>query len=81
MPSAEGRWRTREGQVLLLSQMTDSHLQNAINMIERGALKRPGKLSKLKDEQARRMTPVVVIHMPLSTATQPTGRLFRDETD
>lgn len=54
-------WRTQDGVEIPLDKITDKHLQNIINMIVReepdfvNGFDAEDWLSKLKDEQARRL--------------------------
>ena len=35
------KWRTADGKVMLIKDMTDNHLQNSINMLKRTLAERP----------------------------------------
>lgn len=37
MPTLEIKWRTRDGREISVREMTDSHLTNTVNMLERNA--------------------------------------------
>ncbi len=39
------KWKTREGDILELSKMTDSHLVNACKMLKRQLASKPGYMS------------------------------------
>ena len=76
-------WKTREGRVMLMSEMGDSHLQNSINMVKRKLSRMddpfppPGLLATLGHllrEQRRRATAPKPVVFPM----QSKGRLFRE---
>jgi hypothetical protein len=49
-----GYWRTRDGRVLKITTMEDSHLRNAIELFERSVWGRHAKILELRNELARR---------------------------
>lgn len=71
--SSEVRWKTRENVIMRLEDMTDSHLANAIAMVER-ATKSKKCLPFLYHERDRRKAP-----LPKLIITDHNGRLFREE--
>lgn len=50
----EGIWVTKDGKEIPVRDMTDTHLDNAIRMIEDGRLNRRWALPYLKSEKKRR---------------------------
>lgn len=51
------RWRTHDGRRLLVSEMSDSHLDNAINMIYRGH----DAKGRVVGERTRRALPALLV--------------------
>lgn len=50
----DGYWRTREGKLLKLANMTDSHLFNTFAMLDRKGLEDTEKFEELVAEMERR---------------------------
>lgn len=49
-----GYWRTRDGRVLAVGEMTDAHLANAVRLFVRAGWGEHPKVSELIDELVRR---------------------------
>jgi hypothetical protein len=49
-----GEWRTRDGRVLRVSEMTVDHLANAVALFERGGVGDHAKVAELREELGSR---------------------------
>ena len=51
---AVGQWRTRNGSIIKIAEMTTAHLKNAINYFERDGWGKHPKIEELRDELDKR---------------------------
>lgn len=49
-----GYWRTRDGRVLLIADMSDNHLDNAIKMFSKAGYSDFVKIQELREERKKR---------------------------
>jgi hypothetical protein len=74
-------WTTRTGRIIALSEMTDSHLRNAISLMARLGWKE--KLAVLHAELARRKTgevePMISIRTPTSARTEIAEEIIKTQ--